>query len=115
MWHCGIGLNKNKIICCWSRSGAQYIKKSIFKSYKSFIRSLSKGVQEILSELNRSHIEEKGRGSYMIMMRTTRIYFIVMLAMVTMMMMMMIRTKRMRRVLTQGKAEWQWTRFIGYD
>ena len=71
--------------------------------------------QEILSELNRSHIEEKGRGSYMIMMRTTRIYFIVMLAMVTMMMMMMIRTKRMRRVLTQRKAEWQWTRFIGYD
>ena len=49
------------------------------------------------------------------MMRTTRIYFIVMLTMVTMMMMMMIRTKRMRRVLTQRKAEWQWTRFIGYD
>ena len=113
MWHCGIGLNKNKIIFCWSRSGAQYIKKSIFKSYKSFIRSLSKGVQEILSELNRSHIEEKGRGSYKIMMRTTRIYFIVMSAMVTIM--MMIRTKRRRRVLTQRKAEWQWTRFIGYD
>ena len=47
------------------------------------------------------------------MMRTTRIYFIVMSAMVTIM--MMIRTKRRRRVLTQRKAEWQWTRNIGYD
>ena len=47
------------------------------------------------------------------MMRTTRIYFIVMSAMVTIM--MMIRTKRRRRVLTQRKAEWQWTRFIGFD
>ena len=44
----------------------------------------------------------------MIMMKTTRINFIVIVVMSTIVMMkMMIRTKRRGRVVMQRKAEWQ--------
>ena len=61
MWQCGIGKNETKLYAAGAGLGHNNSKISMFKNCKSFYWSLTKEVQEILSDLNRSHIEEKRR------------------------------------------------------